>query len=114
MGDSIFGKNKIVDVFSSFMKKTNRDKIKQIFSNEYNKDIDFIAIPFNTWKEVSDEFIKLYRANRSAQKRDFIKLTPVYVDGLRISSDEIETKTEDEPDEFKSFVDSFKDIIEVK
>lgn len=25
MGDSIFGKNKIVDVFSSFMKKTNRD-----------------------------------------------------------------------------------------
>ena len=96
------------------MKKANRDKIKQIFSNEYNKDIDFIAIPFATWKEVSDEFIKLYRANRQAQRRDFIKLSPVYVDGLRINSDDIEVKEEEESDEFKDFVDSFKDIIEVK
>lgn len=95
------------------MKKANRDKIKQIFSNEYNKDIDFIAIPFATWKEVSDEFIKLYRANRQAQRRDFIKLSPVYVDGLRINSDDVEVK-EEESDEFKDFVDSFKDIIEVK
>ena len=96
------------------MKKANRDKIKQIFSNEYNKDIDFIAIPFATWKEVSDEFIKLYRANRQAQRRDFIKLSPVYVDGLRINSDDVEVKEEEESDEFKDFVDSFKDIIEVK
>ena len=97
------------------MKKANRDKIIQIFSKEYNKDIDFIAIPFDTWKEVSDEFIKLYRANRAAQRRDFIKLTPVYVDGLRISSDEVnQTQEEDTPDEFSDFISSFDGIIEVK
>ena len=96
------------------MKKGNKDKIKKIFSKEYNKDIDFIAIPFATWKEVSDEFIKLYRANRQAQNRDFIKLTPVYVEGLRISTDDSSSDSEEKQDEFKDFMDSFKDILEVK
>ena len=96
------------------MKKGNKDKIKKIFSKEYNKDIDFVAIPFATWKEVSDEFIKLYRANRQAQNRDFIKLTPVYVEGLRISTDDSSIDSEEKQDEFKDFMDSFKDILEVK
>ena len=95
------------------MKKSNKDKIREIFSNEFSKNIDFIAIPFKTWKEVSDEFIRIYKANRATNTLDYIKLTPVYVEGLRISNTD-DTKEDKKEDKFKDLIDSFEGIIEVK
>ena len=93
------------------MKYENRQNIKKILSTAFNKEVNFIAIPSSTWKDVSDEFIQQYRANKTTNNRAFIKLTPVYVDGLRIE-DEKDAPKED--DRFKDLIDSFEGIIEVK
>ena len=93
------------------MKYENRQNIKKILSNAFNKEVNFIAIPSSTWKDVSDEFIQQYRANKTTNNRAFIKLTPVYVDGLRIEEEKDAPK---EDDRFKDLIDSFEGIIEVK
>ena len=95
------------------MKKENREKIKEILKNAVGTPMDFIAIPKDLWKQVSDEFVKIFRSNKTDKKTDYIKLTPVYYEGLRIS-DEDTVLGSSSDDKYKTVIDTFGDILKLE
>ncbi|MCR5741095.1 MAG: DNA polymerase III subunit gamma/tau [Gammaproteobacteria bacterium] len=96
------------------MKKDNKENISKLLSKTMGREYSFIAIPTETWKIISDEFIQKFRANVQSNNKVFIHLTPVFVEGLRINPQEETEAKREENDKFKDLKNSFKDIIEVK
>ena len=94
------------------MKPENKEKVKQLFKAKFNQDLGFIAIPESAWDTLSTEFVQKFRKNLNAGSREFVHLTPIYVEGLKIANEKKEeTKKEDEGFDF---LKDFGDILEVK
>ena len=94
------------------MKPENKEKVKQLFKAKFNQDLGFIAIPESAWDTLSTEFVQKFRKNLNAGSREFVHLTPIYVEGLKIMNEKKEEIKKE--DEGFDFLKDFGDILEVK
>ena len=90
--------------------RDNKEGVKKLIKDFLGYEMDYIALPHETWKAVSDEFVKVYRANYNSSTQSFIKLTPVYIEGFKW--DEKEDIKND--DKYKDVLSIFGDTLEVK
>ncbi len=90
--------------------RDNKDGVKKLISDYLGYDMDYIALPHDIWKTVSDEFVKIYRSNHASSIQSFINLTPIYIEGFKW--DEKEDIINDE--KYKDVLSLFGDKLEVK
>ncbi|MEC9484648.1 MAG: DNA polymerase III subunit gamma/tau [Candidatus Izemoplasma sp.] len=55
------------------MKPDIKEKISDMLSDYFSKDLDYLALPKKVWEEKSQEFIKKWKQNPD----DYIKLSPI-------------------------------------
>ncbi|MFK5883782.1 MAG: hypothetical protein QM489_05500, partial [Candidatus Izemoplasma sp.] len=97
-------------ICNRMMKPEIKEKIVDLLSRFYQKDLDYLALPKDIWYEKSSEFIKKWRNNEVN-----IKLSPIVHNDLveiPLISDEIEDMT---PDSVKEAINIFgSDTVKVK
>jgi len=91
------------------MKEENADGVIKFIKEYLNYTMNFIALPSDLWKSLSDEYVRIYRMQGS--NGGYIHLTKIDYPDLRISKKE--TKKE-EDDQYKGIVDLFGDDLSVK
>ncbi|MBI9010284.1 MAG: DNA polymerase III subunit gamma/tau [Tenericutes bacterium] len=108
--------NKIIITFPSasicnkLMAPNNTEIVKKVLKNNYNREIDFIALPENIFEDIAKEFTSLWR-----QGKRQIKLSKIECEGLKNVSQEVkETEEDTQPKIVKDALDLFGDIVKIK
>ncbi len=108
--------DKIIVTYSSggmcnrLMKPSVKKKIRTIMKNAFDRDMDFMALPEDVFKEITDEFASMWRKG----ERD-ISLSPIVCPDLKDLSGE-DTDEDNEETEQKVIEDArnlFGDIVNV-
>jgi hypothetical protein len=109
-------KSKIIITFSSaticnkMMMPDNKDIIRNILYNKFNRDIDYMALPTNVFEDITNEFKEAYKKGV-----EYIKLSQIYCDGLQDVSHIKNTKESQEESKIVSDAKSvFGDLVKVK
>lgn len=109
--DSIIITFPSASICNKLMKSSNKIVALSVIKNNYQRDIDFIALPANVFKDIADEFTTLWKqGNRN------IKLTEIHCDGLKDVSIEKESVSEKEiqPKVTTDALELFGDIVKIK
>jgi DNA polymerase-3 subunit gamma/tau len=109
-------KSKIIITFSSaticnkMMMPDNKDIIRNILYNKFNRDIDYMALPTNVFEDITNEFKEAYKKGV-----EYIKLSQIYCDGLQDVSHMKNTKeTQQESKIVSDAKRMFGDLVKVK
>jgi len=109
-------KSRIIITFSSaticnkMMMPDNKDIIRNILYNKFNRDIDYMALPTNVFEDITNEFKEAYKKGV-----EYIKLSQIYCDGLQDVSHIKNTKESQEESKIVSDAKSvFGDLVKVK
>jgi DNA polymerase-3 subunit gamma/tau len=109
-------KSKIIITFSSaticnkMMMPDNKDIIRNILYNKFNREIDYMALPTNVFEDITNEFKEAYKKGV-----DYIKLSQIYCDGLQDVSHIKNTKETQEESKIVSDAKRvFGDLVKVK
>lgn len=97
-------------ICNKLMKPGNREIVKNILTSNYNRDIDFMALPDNIFQDIVEEFSALWRKGQRE-----IKLSKITCEGLEDVSQVNEiSEEESQPKVVKDAIDLFGDIVKVK
>lgn len=96
------------------MKSDNKEGVKKFISTYIDKDLDFIALPFELWNKLSNEFVRKYKLNSTNKTQEYIKLTPIEFPGLKYSKTQEKEDKKKEDDVFQDIENLFGDILEIK
>jgi hypothetical protein len=92
------------------MMPDNKDIIRNILYNKFNRDIDYMALPTNVFEDITNEFKEAYKKGV-----EYIKLSQIYCDGLQDVSHIKNTKESQEESKIVSDAKSvFGDLVKVK
>ena len=96
------------------MKSDNKEGVKKFLSTYVDKELDFIALPFELWNKLSNEFVRKYKLNSTNKTQEYIKLTPIEFPGLKYSKTQEKEDKKKEDDVFQDIENLFGDILEIK
>jgi DNA polymerase-3 subunit gamma/tau len=97
-------------ICNKLMSTPNKQIVKQVLKNNYNRDIDYIALPDNIFEDIAKEFTSLWRSGERQ-----IKLSRIKCEGLKNVSQDQEIIEEDiQPKIVKDALDLFGDIVKIK
>lgn len=76
-------------ICNRMMKAQTHEKVVDLLSEYYQRDIRFLALPKTVWEPISDEFVKQFKTRQD--ENEWIRLTPIDHPSLKIV-----TKTDDD------------------
>lgn len=76
-------------ICNRMMKAQTHEKVVDLLSEYYQRDIRFLALPKTVWEPISDEFVKQFKVRQD--ENEWIRLTPINHPSLKIV-----TKTDDD------------------
>jgi hypothetical protein len=92
------------------MKPSTKYEPTKLLSDDYKREIDYLAIPKEVWEEKSQEFIQKWK-----NKETNIKLSPINYPGLKELPKMTEEVEDLQPDSVKDALDMFgDDFVKVK
>lgn len=109
-------KSKIIITFSSaticnkMMMPDNKQTIKGILYNKFDRDIDYMALPTNVFEDITEEFKAAYKKGV-----EYIELSQIYCEGLKdVSHIKNTNKTQNESKIVSDAKGIFGDLVKVK
>ena len=114
---SASSKNKIIITFPSvsfcnkIMSPNNKIIAKEVLKKHYNREIDIIALPEDVFKDITIEFIGLWKKD----KTKYIRLTKIECEGLEnVAKKEEIVENHTQPKVVTDALDIFGDIVKIK
>jgi len=97
-------------ICNQLMTTCNKIIAQKVLQNHFGRDIEYMALPEDVFKDITDEFLKMWK-----QGNKYVKLSKIQCEGLKDVSAIISEEDNDlQPKVVTDAIDLFGDIVKVK
>ena len=97
-------------ICNQLMTTCNKIIAQKVLQNHFGRDIEYMALPEDVFKDITDEFLKMWK-----QGNKYVKLSKIQCEGLKDVSAIVSEEDNDlQPKVVTDAIDLFGDIVKVK